>query len=59
MTLKELYQLEIGTCHLSLQSLNHGSLKLLTFNTPWKGFSVEIKNEALCALEKLPEEVFR
>ena len=34
-------------------------LKLLTFNTPWKEFKIEIRNEALCALEKLAEETFR
>ena len=34
-------------------------LKLLTFNTLWKEFRVEISNEALCALEKLAEEDFR
>ena len=43
-------QLRIGTCHLPLQGLNHKLLRLLTFNTPWKQFRVEIRREALCAL---------
>ena len=28
------YRLQIGTCHLPLQGLNHVLLQLLTFNTP-------------------------
>ena len=45
-------QLQIGTCHLPLQGLNHMLLQLLTFDTPWKEFRVEGRNEALCALGK-------
>ena len=44
--------LEVGTCQLPLQRLHHDHCKLLTFNTPWKEFRVEIKNKALCALGK-------
>ena len=50
--LKKHCQLKIGTCHLPLQGLNHKLLWLLTFNTSWKEFRVEIRNEALCALGK-------
>ena len=52
MTKKGLCQLKTDTCHLPLQGLNHVLLQLLTFNTPWKEFRVEIRNEALCALGK-------
>ena len=45
--------------HLPLQGLNHEPLQLLTFNTPWKALRVEIRREALCALGKLAEWVFR
>ena len=38
----------ICTCHLPLQRLNH----VLIFNTPWKEFRVESRNEALCAWKK-------
>ena len=31
----------------------HKPLQLLTFNSPWKEFRVQIRNEALCALGKL------
>ena len=51
--------LQIGTCHghlpstyLPLWGLNHVLLQLLTFNTPWKEFRVENRNEALCAQGK-------
>ena len=44
--------LEIGTCQLSLQRLHHDHWKLLTFNTPWKKFRMEIRNKALHALGK-------
>ena len=39
----------MGTCHLLLliQWLNHVLLPLLTFNTPWREFRVENRNEAL------------
>ena len=42
----------IGTYHLPLQGLNHELLQLLSFNTPWKQFRVESRDEALCALGK-------
>ena len=45
-------QLQAGTCHLPLQRSNYELLQLLTFNTPWKEFRVEIRNEALCVLGK-------
>ena len=44
--------LAIGTCQLLLQGLKHELLWPLTFNTPWKEFGVERRNEALCALGK-------
>ena len=51
--------LQIGTCrghlpstYLPLWGLNHVLLQLLTFNTPWKEFRVESRNEALCAQGK-------
>ena len=44
-----IYWLQIGTCHLPLQGLNHMLQQLLIFNTPWKEFRVESRNEALCA----------
>ena len=46
------FQLQIGTCHLPLQGLNHMLLQVLIFNNPWKEFKVESRNEALCALGK-------
>ena len=57
-------QLQIGTCHLPLQGLNHVLLQLLTFNTLWKEYRVESRNEALCALGKtgrtgLQTDIFR
>ena len=45
-------QLQIGTCHLPLQGLNHELLQLLTFNTPRKELRVESRKEALWALGK-------
>jgi len=41
-------QLQIGTCLLPVQGLNHVLLRLLIFNTPWKEFGVESRKEALC-----------
>ena len=41
--------LVMGTCHPPLQGLNPVLLQLLIFNTPWKEFMVETRNEALCA----------
>ena len=52
MTLKGHCQLKIGTCHLPLQGLSQWPLWPLTFNTPWKEFRMEIRNEAFCALGK-------
>ena len=43
--------LAMSTCDLPLQGLNHVLLQLLSFNNPWKEFRVEIRSEALCALE--------
>ena len=37
--------LQTGTCHLPLQGLNYEPLQLPTFNTPWKEFRVEIRND--------------
>ena len=56
MTMGEPCELEIGTCHLLLQGLNLEPLKQLNFNTPRKGFRVEMRNEALCALKNLREQ---
>ena len=44
--------LSMGTCYPHLEGLHHEPLQLLTFNTLWKEFRVESKNEALCALGK-------
>ena len=44
--------LTVGTCHLPLRGLNQVLLQLLTFNTLWKEFRVERRNEALCAWGK-------
>ena len=49
---KEICQLKIITCHLFLQEWSHSPLQLLTMNTPWKEFRMEIRNEALGALAK-------
>ena len=46
------HQLQTGTRRLPLQGLSQELLQLLTFNTPWKEFWAEIRNEALCALGK-------
>ena len=43
--------LAMSACNLPLQGLNHVLCQLLTFNNPWKEFRVEIRSEALCALE--------
>ena len=51
MTMGELCELKIGTCHLPLHGLNHELLQLLTLNIPWKAVKVETRNEALCDLE--------
>ena len=58
---RELYiqcQLQFGTCHPSLQGLNHVLLQLLTFNSRrssgWRG---EMRHSVLW--EKLAEQVFR
>ena len=32
---------------------------IMTLNTPWKELRVETRSEALCALGKLAEQVFR
>ena len=48
-----MYQLQTGTCHLSLPGLNHVLLQLLIFKTLWNEFRVENRNEALCALGEI------
>ena len=55
------YQLALAkdTCRLPLPGLNHEPLQLLTFRPPWREFRVQSRNEAVSALEKLSEEVFR
>ena len=45
-------QLQVGTCHLPLEGLNHVLLQLLTFHSPWKEFRVEKRKEVLCAQGK-------
>ena len=49
-------RLQIVTCHEHLPSTSTMikscvATAAVTFNTPWREFKVEIKNEALCALE--------
>ena len=58
---KSLCQLQIGTCHLPLQGLNHVLLQLLTFNNTWKELRAESRNEASCSLPWTPlaGQVFR
>ena len=54
------YQLQIGICqgHLSLVSVETESCSAAAVNLwPWREFMVQ--NEALCAPEKLVEQVFR
>ena len=48
-----------GICPLSLQGSNYELLQLLTFHIPWKEFMVESRSKVLCALGRLPEQVFR
>ena len=45
-------QVAMVACHLPLQGLNYELLQLLTFNTFWKEFRVESRNEVFCTLEK-------
>ena len=48
--------------HLSASSSaewSHYLLQSLTSNTPWQEFRMEIRNEALCALGKLTQQVSR
>ena len=52
-------QLQIDTCHLSLQWLNHVLLLLLLFNTLWKEFRVEGKMRHSLLGKKLARQVFR
>ena len=42
-------QLKTGTRPQPLQGLGHEGLRPLTFDTPWKEFRAEIRNEAPCA----------
>ena len=46
-----------GICHLSLWWLNPVQLQLLTFDTFWREFRADNKNEALGAPGKLVEQV--
>ena len=59
----KLCQLQIGTCHLFLQGLDHVLLWLLIFNTTsWKEFRMESRNESICMggmWGGLAEQVFR
>ena len=48
-----------GICPQSLQGSNYLLLQLLPFHTPWKEFMVESRSKVLCALGRLPEQVFR
>ena len=57
MTVREPYELEIGTCHLPLHGLNHEPQ--LRPSIPLKELMAEIRSEALCALRKLAQQVFR
>ena len=41
--------LAMNTCQPALQVWNHVLLQLLNFNTPWREFRVERRNETLCA----------
>ena len=53
-------QLQIDTCHLLLQWLNHELLELLTFNTaPHKEFRVESRNEGKTGRTGLQVDIFR
>ena len=43
------------TRHSALKWSSHWPLHLLMFNTPWKEFREEVRNEVLCALGKLAD----
>ena len=43
------------TRHSALKGSSHWPLHLLMFNTPWKEFREEVRNEVLCALGKLAD----
>ena len=44
--------LKVDICHLPLEAVSHKLLPLLTLNTSWKEFRVEIRSEAFCVLGK-------
>ena len=52
-------ELKVGTCRQPLHGFNHEPLQLLTHSTPWAELRVNAGSEALCALGKLEDEVFR
>ena len=45
-------QLQIGTCHLPPQGLDHVLMQWLVCNNTWKKFRVESRNDGLCAQGK-------
>ena len=47
------------TTSTSTRIKSHVLLQLLTFNTSWREFKVEARNDALCALENLAEQIFK
>ena len=51
-------ELEIGICHLPLHVLNREPLQLLTLSIPERARGA-MRSEAVCALGKLAEQVFR
>ena len=44
--------LKVDICHLPLEEVSHKLLPLLTLNTSWKEFKVEIRSEVVCVLGK-------
>ena len=56
----ELFQLQIGTCHLPLQKLNHVLLHVLTFTFRVKslGWGVEMRHFALGKIHKFCDRYF-
>ena len=51
--------LAMVACHLPLQGVNYELLQLLTFNTLWKEFRVESRNEVFCTLGKTGRTSFQ
>lgn len=58
-TVSCLCELEFGTCHLRVRGLKHESPQWLALNIPQGELGVEIMREALGALRKLEEQIFR